>query len=364
MNKDAKSPFWMVTFTDSKGKQKRRSTKIPHAGGMVDGVQLSARAARKVAEQRGWQIAMQEQDSPKKQARETVRAVFTRALERKAKTAKPNTYKGARQMTRLFMDFLGKKADAPLQELSREDMKEYASFLAASYQPSTAKLYLTMVKSVLNEAEDMELISKSPAQRIHLPRTAEPRKTEKEAFTMEEIRHILTILPPEWQSAVQCCIGTFGQRLGDILRLRWERINWTERTITIDTQKTGKHLVQPMTQGFYDWLHAKWEREGCPESGLLHPSLHAKGGSASEDFSRKMKAAGIGSVRISKKGHRLRTKTFHSLRSTVVTMLHSAGVAQGIAMHLVGHDTASIHQVYVRPNQQQLAEAAAKLGTS
>jgi len=41
--------------------------------------------------------------------------------------------------------------------------------------------------------------------------------------------------------------------------------------------------------------------------------------------------------------------------------LQSAGVAQGMAMKLVGHDSESIHEVYVRPDAVLLRQAAEAL---
>ena len=64
---------------------------------------------------------------------------------------------------------------------------------------------------------------------------------------------------------------------------------------------------------------------------------------------------GAGNRRV---GH---SKTFHSLRVTVVTMLHANGVSQGMAMELVGHDSSEVHAVYLRPSPDQLREAAGRL---
>ena len=69
---------------------------------------------------------------------------------------------------------------------------------------------------------------------------------------------------------------------------------------------------------------------------------------------------GIG-IAGSKLGGRRRawhSKTFHSLRASVATMLQTAGISQGMAMQLVGHDSADVHAVYIRPTAEQLRTVA------
>lgn len=78
---------------------------------------------------------------------------------------------------------------------------------------------------------------------------------------------MIATFPPEWSSAVRCCLETFGQRLGDILSLRWEQFDFENRVVNITTGKTGKTLVQPMRQGFVEWANK------MKSKNLLHPRL-------------------------------------------------------------------------------------------
>ncbi|MCD8070210.1 MAG: hypothetical protein LUE08_02345 [Akkermansiaceae bacterium] len=57
INQEKTSPYWMVTFQGKDGKMRRRSTKVPVAGGMFEGTRITARLAEKIACQRGVQIA-------------------------------------------------------------------------------------------------------------------------------------------------------------------------------------------------------------------------------------------------------------------------------------------------------------------
>lgn len=77
-------------------------------------------------------------------------------------------------------------------------------------------------------------------------------------------------------------------------------------------------------------------------------------------FTELVRAHGIGLVGAPTPGRRRvwHSKTFHSLRASVATMLQAAGVSQGMAMQLVGHDSQDVHSVYIRPSSDQLREAA------
>ena len=46
LNTDTKSPYYFASFYGADGKQKRRSTKVPHAGGMYQGRRISAAQAK------------------------------------------------------------------------------------------------------------------------------------------------------------------------------------------------------------------------------------------------------------------------------------------------------------------------------
>lgn len=157
---------------------------------------------------------------------------------------------------------------------------------------------------------------------------------------------------------------TFGQRLGDLLALRWNQFDWETHTVNLTTQKTGTILRQPMRDSFYTWARQKFEAGGSDPNALLHPTLHAAS-SPSHEFTLLLRAHGIGVTGEKQTGsrQRLHSKTFHSIRATAATLLQAGGISQGVAMKLVGHSSESIHEVYIRPNDDLLRSAAAVLPT-
>ena len=365
INKEKLSPYWMVTFEGADGKMKRRSTKVPVAGGMFEGNRITAKLAEKLAYQRGVQIAVAAEAEYVSQNNVSTRAWCDAYLQRKAPVLSEQSIVNTRVSFRMLYEFLGPRADAPLRLVTRQDAKDFVLWRRTgenSVRAGTVKRDLTCISPAFNDAMDSEVITRNPFVRLSIPPDRADEKLDKEAFTLDELRLIIEKFPPEWSSAVRCSYETYGQRLGDILRLDWQQFDWIRHVVHFVTGKTGRRLAQPMRSDFYAWARQRWEAEGCPQSGLLHPTLHAQAAKASYLFGQLLRAHKIGVVQSSHgRRHSRNTKGFHSIRSTVATVLQASGVPQGLAQELVGHESADIHQVYIRPTCSQLAEAAGKL---
>lgn len=88
----------------------------------------------------------------------------------------------------------------------------------------------------------------------------------------------------------------------------------------------------------------------------VHPTLSEKYNRMrylSYEFGRHLHILGIVTRPESIRGQRKRCvcpKTFHSLRATATTFLHAAGVDHALAREIVGHDSETSHQLYIRPS--------------
>lgn len=360
INKAVNSPFWMVSFRSADGKQKRRSTKVPVEGGVFMGERLSAAQAKKRALVVGAQIARDAALEYEAHDNTSVRVFLDRFLLRACRRLRPQSVANIRSARDRFCEWLGRRADEPLRLVSRRDAKEYMEFRREQIRCSSVVRELGCLKTAFEDAVDSELIVRNPWRNLRVPQDVGAEKHRREAFTLEELRYIVEKFPPEWSSAVRCSYETFGQRLGDVLALRWGQFDWVRRVVCLTTGKTGRVLEQPMRDGFYEWARARYEEAGCDDGALLHPRLAGVGGGASYEFTQLLRAHGIGvqQGRLAGKRQRLHSKSFHSIRATAATFLQAAGVAQGMAMRLVGHDSESIHEVYVRPDAVLLRRAA------
>lgn len=365
INKEKSSPYWMVTFQSADGKMKRRSTKVPVAGGMFEGERITAKLAERLAYQRGVQIACAEEEEYKSHNNVSVREWCDQCVMKKARIVSSDTVRNAKTANNHFYKYLGNKSKAPIRLITKADIKGFVAHRRELVRQKTVMKDLAALSQSFSEAVDAEVIDRNPCRGVSVPPDRAVEKIHKEAFTMEEIRYMIDKFPPLWSSAVRCSFETFGQRLGDILSLDWENFDWEHRIVRITTGKTGRWLEQPMRESFYDWAHAQWIQAGCPEKGLLHAKLKSLGNGASIQFGLLLRAHGIGIVNGCSTGRRrnMNSKSFHSIRATAATLLQSSGISQGITMELVGHDSASIHNAYIRPTAEQLRQAADSLPT-
>ncbi len=365
LNKVPNSPYWMVSFIGADGGQRRRSTKVPHQGGMYQGEKLSKAQAEKRAMLVGVAIASADAEEYASFDNTTVRALFNLMLQGKLGRVSLSTYDNARTSYRQFCTWLGKRADEPARLITKADIREWVIARRAEVRFNTVKKDLSVISSAFTWAADADIMPANPCTGAKIPPDTKDEKVVHEAFTLGEIRLLIEKLPDEWSSAVRCCIGTYGQRLGDILALKWEQFDWESRVVRITTGKTANCLIQPMRDDFYAWARTRYETgkaAGGDAAVWVHPRLRLHSNPSGE-FTQLVRYHGIGLVGRDAGGNRRtwHSKTFHSLRASVATMLHAAGVSQVMAMRLVGHESAAIHSVYVRPTGEQLAEVAAML---
>lgn len=363
INKEKSSPYWMVTFKSSDGKTKRRSTKVPVAGGMFEGNKISAKLAEKLAYQRGVQIACACEAEYQSHNNVSVREWCDSYLRRRSHLISSDTARNAKTAYNHFYSFLGSRSLAPIRLITKADIKEFITYRRVEVRQKTVLKDLAALSQAFADAVDDEIIIRNPCQGVSVPPDKAGEKILKEAFTIEEIRYMIDKFPPLWSSAVRCSFETFGQRLGDILDLNWSQFDWERRVVRFSTGKTGRYLEQPMRDGFFQWAYVQWTSVGSPSSGLLHAPLKALGNGASVQFGLLLRTHGIGILASATSGNRRRmnSKSFHSIRSTVATLLQSSGVAQGISMTLVGHDSEAVHKAYIRPSIDQLRQASNSL---
>ena len=363
--RDAKSPYWMAQFTSPEGRRIRRSTKIPVAGGFYNGERLTKAQAKNRALIVAADFAKAAEADSEQQSRMTVRELFNVMLDGQLGRVSLATYKNARTDYRQFLDWLGKRADDPITRIRRADAMAWLVDRRAQVRHATCRKAMSALKAAFAWAKEADIISENPFTGLRVQPDTKDEKIVHEAFTADEIRILLDKLPDEWSAAVMCCIGTFGQRLGDVLSLRWSQFDWDARVVRIVTGKTRRVLIQPMMPDFYDWAFARFQAAvaaGGDAAVWVLPRLRLHS-NPSPEFTQLVRLHGIGLNGESTGGSRRvwHSKTFHSLRASVATMLQAAGVSQGMAMELVGHESEAVHSVYIRPSVDQLMYAASKL---
>lgn len=364
INKEKNSRFWCVSFIAQDGRQRRRSTKVPVEGGVYGKEVLTPKQAKTRALIIGSEIAKKACDAVEQRNNISVKDFLEEYLQRKKDFVTTATYINMKGAYSRLCDYLGKRANMPMANFKRDEAKKFVEFRRQEVRASSVKKDITSISPAFNDALDSEIIARNPFIRLSIEPDKADEKVFHDAFSLDEIKFMIKHFPDEWPSVIRCCFETYGQRLGDIIHLKWEQFDFENRVVNITTGKTGRVLAQPMRLGFYEWALTRRNEEKPRSNDYLHPNLAEIGANrASIEFGQLIRAFKIGSLSspASGKRRRVNSKTFHSIRATCATLIHATGVSEGTAMKLVGHDSDAIHRGYLRPDIEQMRNAAERI---
>ncbi|WP_297406294.1 tyrosine-type recombinase/integrase [uncultured Akkermansia sp.] len=269
-----------------------------------------------------------------------------------------------RVAVRLFLEFLGDAKDMPLDMVTRVHVRRFMEKQLERVTAGTVRFYLALLKAAFNQAITAGLLAANPFSGVRAEKARRGDKQERKAFTLEEVRRLLDVLPGEWPDMVRVCLYTGGQRLGDIARLKWEQIDLGGGLIAMTTQKTGRRMNKPViaplkavlgrlpSRGVSEYLF--------PVAAVKHAAAGGMVSKLSNEFRGLLLEHGfIAADDVPRKGDRrkLAELSFHSLRATAVTVLRNAGVAADLCRFIVGHDSEEIERVYFRPDGEAVKAA-------
>ncbi len=231
------------------------------------------------------------------------------------------------------------------------------------------KVY-TILNSLFKMAYMSDTIPKNPMDKVERPkpRKGEMQKTGVEAFTAEELSHILSCLdqePLKWRAMVRLLADT-GIRRGECCGLQWKDIDFQNNLITIagnlcytpdkgiylDTPKNGKTRTIDIDPGVTDLLHQLrieqaghaissfvFTQENSPEP--MHPQSPTR---YLKQFSERYGIPGL-------HPHKLR----HSFASVAIT--NGADIAS--VSEKLGHgDKAVTLRMYTHADQESIKRAS------
>jgi integrase len=344
----------------------------------------------------------------------TVRTWATDWLAMKAATSKKATMARYSAHVGAFLEWLGDKADAKLEAITKAEVRAFRDAIRAGWNPpsknaapaaksrrkpktdqappprtgKTSNHYASDVAGMFRAAVREGLILASPA--AALDRLPEHDSTEREVFTVAEVAALVkTSGDPAWLDSLfprgrsneeardamagdwqgMILLGFYaGARLGDCARITWGNVNLARKTLAFmpaKTERKRKRLEVPLHPRLVAWLKA---RKPGNDDAPLFPTLHKirVGGNQglSAQFIAIMDAGEIDrrTVRDSSEGRRqLHARSFHALRHSLTSTLANLDVSEEIRRRIVGHDSAEVHSGYTHHERKTLARAVEKM---
>jgi integrase len=285
-----------------------------------------------------------------------------------------------KQVTKEFVEFIGRAADRELMGFSNRDdvlIVGFRDHLADRLAPASVNTALKIVRQLFKSAAQRFKIE-NPAILVNGVKPGNESADRRRPFTLQEIGRILRVVKgSEWEGIVLFGLYT-GQRLSDIAKLRWENIDLVRSELAITTRKTHRRVLLPLAEPLADYLISLSVPDNALEfifpnaSACLSRAKAEQAGALSNQFHDILAKAGLVRRRSHRKakdgaGRKARRKaseiSFHSFRHTATSLLKNAGVPQSVVMDIIGHESKAVSQIYTHVGDAEKRTAMATLPT-
>lgn len=239
-----------------------------------------------------------------------------------------------------------------IDELTKRELKEI-----------TIKSYLTKLSTVFNSAiNDYNILTKSPIKKIKIKESK--TSNEKKALNDEEFNKLIeTFNNSIYKNYLPIIIiaGTCGLRIGEILGLTWDDIDFKNKTLTVNKQWK---IVKEKPKKIYDFgeLKSKNSNRIIPIPDNTLNFLEELKTNAPINYMRRIVknrstySADTFLNRLFKKlGFNI---TIHELRHTYATKLISNGIDFKTAAKLLGHSVEQTLKTYSHVNDDMMNKAS------
>ena len=255
---------------------------------------------------------------------------------------------------KMLIEFLG---DVPLASLDNRVLEKFITMTYARTKAG-AGLYYRTLKASFSKAVDWKYLNQNPLKKVKMPKLpkAIPLFLTLSDFTVIQSKTEREDLKDLFFFAFQT-----GMRLGEILNLRWNCIDFKERLITVAntetfTTKNKKERIIPMNDSLVEMLSRRKPKViSIGKSDYVFQETF--GNKYDEGYvSKKFKEA----VREAKLNDMIH---FHTLRHSFASNLVQRGVSLYVVKELLGHESIQTTQIYSHLQKENLTEAIALLNT-
>lgn len=231
----------------------------------------------------------------------------------------------------------------PIREILPYDLEKYKNRRREKVKPATVNREITCLKHMFNKAVEWQFLEVN-ALRVVKKFKEPPGRLRW--FTPEEAQRLIANCRRYMKPIVIALLHT-GMRKGEALRLEWNDVDLTNRTLTVRNSKNNESRTIPINRVLFDTLlalklKAKFKLVFCHYDGSPFHEIYY-------GFKAAAKRAGIEGV------------TVHTCRHTFASWLVMKGVDIRVIQVLMGHKTIAMTMRYAHLSQKTLQDAVDKI---
>ncbi|MHC4197784.1 MAG: tyrosine-type recombinase/integrase, partial [Planctomycetota bacterium] len=212
----------------------------------------------------------------------------------------------------------------PLRGFNLRLIEGWQSERAKRNSPATVNRLLATLKHMFTKALEWEMVGEEALKGVRKVKLLKEPPGRLRFLSKEECRALVEACSPHLKPIVTTALNT-GMRRGEILGLKWERVDLKHGFILLDVTKNGERREIPINftlrEVFESIPHG-------PESEFVFVDRYGRPyKSVNNSFPTACRRAGISDFR------------FHDLRHTAASHLIMAGVDLATVKELLGHKT-------------------------
>jgi integrase len=359
-----RSPYWICAYTAPDGRRLKKSTKHTDKEKAwqvcLSFVEAEATIGTKNATEQQLRRVI---DSALRRVGEstmadaTVSQVLDTWITNKRGALAPSSLRLYRIAARLFISFLGNRANKSIRQITKRDAVAFRDWLAKDRSPSTVNRLKSHVGIAFETAKDEGILEQNV---FSLTDNLKAVGMERDTFTAEQVARLVEAAGSnDWKGMI--ILGyTAAARLMDAASMRWSNVDLENGLLEFRVRKTGKRALLALHPDFSEWL-ANQQSPDNPKAflfpGLAREKGHGKFGLSNEFKKIMAKAKIVGRQIVSEGGNRkFSTLSFHALRHTSATSVYGNAALESIAKRVTQHSSHSL-QRYIHEDLQVLRQA-------
>ena len=235
----------------------------------------------------------------------------------------------------------------PIGRITRAEIESWRREKMSRCKPATINRDLSRLRHMLNIAVEWELLEESPMQGMKFLRENNART--RYLSVGECHRLIDSCMAPHIRAIVTVALHT-GMRLGEILNLRWQDLDFSSGFILVRDSKNGQARQVPMDSMISTVLRS-WPR--LSDQDIVFTSVMTGGRIVDirAGFLNSCKRAGITGLH------------FHDLRHTFASQFVMAGGDLYILKEILGHKSITMTQRYAHLSPTYKIKAIDRMNT-